>query len=62
MTLEKRQRCLTNKEVAHLAVRIFKGERQRDVAASLGISASYLSRLLKRAQKAGAFYYSVAES
>jgi DNA-binding transcriptional regulator LsrR (DeoR family) len=58
--VEKRRRCLTDKAVARIAVRIFNGENASDIAASLGISASYLSRLLKRAKANGAYRYEVA--
>lgn len=62
MKVEKRRRCLSNQEVARLAVRIFNGESAGSIATEHGISASYLSRLLKRAKAAGAFRYEVVAS
>lgn len=60
MTVEKRRRCLNNREAAKLAVRIFNGETAAAIAAELGVSASYLGRLIARAKKASAFRYEVA--
>lgn len=59
--LQKRKKCLTDKEIAAIAVRVFNGERRGHIAKQLGVSASYLSRLLKDAQRRKVFYYVIAE-
>lgn len=58
--VEKRRRCLSDREIASIAVRVFNGERRQAIAREIGVSASYLSRLLDDARARGVFRIVVA--
>lgn len=53
--IEKRRRCLSDREIARIAARVFDGERRSDIAIELGVSASYLGRLIDDAKRRGVF-------
>lgn len=59
--IEKRRKCLTDREVALIAVRVFNGERRATIARELGVSGSYLSRLIADAHRRGLVRVVVAE-
>lgn len=48
---------LTNKQLGRLAVRLFNGESEAKIAKELGVNVATLARLIKQAEKAGAFHY-----
>lgn len=50
---------LTHKQVAKLAQRIFNGENQAKIAREHGLTSAQLDVLIEKADKAGAFHYSV---
>lgn len=61
MKVEKRRRCLTDREIAAIAVRVFNGERRADLAKELGVSGSYLSRLVTDAHRRGLVRITIVE-
>lgn len=58
--IAKRRKCLDDKEVAAIAVRVFNGERRAAIAKELGVSGSYLGRLLDDAKARGVWRIVVA--
>ena len=58
--VEKRRRCLSDRQIGAIAVRVFNGERRDAIAREIGVSASYLSRLLDDARERGVYRIVVA--
>lgn len=61
--IKKRQRCLADKQLGEIAVKVFNNESTAcAIAKQLGITPSYLSRLLQDARRRGVWWISVKDS